>query len=55
MPKTVEIPTIYDGEPSHYRPVVDTARVGQALLVPARLDGLPGAIAGRPGAIEIEA
>jgi dolichol-phosphate mannosyltransferase len=35
---SVEIPTIYDGEPSHYRPVVDTARVGRALLVPARLD-----------------
>jgi membrane-associated phospholipid phosphatase/MFS family permease len=28
---SVEIPTIYDGEPSHYRPVVDTARVGRAL------------------------
>jgi membrane-associated phospholipid phosphatase/MFS family permease len=28
---SVEIPTIYDGEPSHYRPVVDTIRVGRAL------------------------
>ena len=27
----VEIPTIYDGEPSHYRPLVDTVRVGRAL------------------------
>ena len=33
---TVEIPTIYDGEPSHYRAVVDTARVGRALLLPRR-------------------
>jgi membrane-associated phospholipid phosphatase len=33
--ESVEIPTIYDGEPSHYRPVVDTARVARALLVPA--------------------
>jgi membrane-associated phospholipid phosphatase/MFS family permease len=28
---SVEVPTIYDGEPSHYRPVVDTVRVGRAL------------------------
>ena len=28
---SVEIPTIYDGEPSHYRPVRDTLRVGRAL------------------------
>jgi len=34
---SVGIPTIYDGEPSHYRPVVDTARVGRALIAPARL------------------
>jgi dolichol-phosphate mannosyltransferase len=33
---TVEIPTIYDGEPSHYRAVADTARVGRALLLPQR-------------------
>jgi dolichol-phosphate mannosyltransferase len=33
--ESVEIPTVYDGEPSHYRPVVDTARVARALLVPA--------------------
>ena len=33
---TVEIPTIYDGEPSHYRAVADTARVGRALLLPRR-------------------
>jgi dolichol-phosphate mannosyltransferase len=35
--ESVEIPTIYDGEPSHYRPVVDTVRVGRALIAPARL------------------
>ena len=28
---SVEIPTIYDGEPSHYRPFLDTVRVGRAL------------------------
>ena len=28
---SVEIPTIYDGEPSHYRPVADTLRVARAL------------------------
>ena len=33
---SVAIPTIYDGEPSHYRPVVDTVRVGRALLAPSR-------------------
>jgi membrane-associated phospholipid phosphatase/MFS family permease len=32
---SVEIPTVYDGEPSHYRPVADTARVARALLGPA--------------------
>jgi membrane-associated phospholipid phosphatase len=32
---SVEIPTIYDGEPSHFRPVVDTRRVARALLAPA--------------------
>jgi dolichol-phosphate mannosyltransferase len=34
--ESVEIPTVYDGEPSHYRTVVDTARVGRALIAPAR-------------------
>jgi membrane-associated phospholipid phosphatase len=33
---SVEIPTIYDGEPSHYRPLADTLRVGRALIAPAR-------------------
>ena len=33
---SVEIPTIYDGEPSHFRPVADTIAVGRALLVAAR-------------------
>ena len=32
--ESVEIPTIYDGEPSHYRPVIDTARVARALIGP---------------------
>jgi len=34
--ESVEIPTLYDGEPSHYRPVIDTARVARALIAPAR-------------------
>jgi membrane-associated phospholipid phosphatase/MFS family permease len=34
--ESVEIPTVYDGEPSHYRPIVDTARVARALMAPAR-------------------
>jgi dolichol-phosphate mannosyltransferase len=33
---SVEIPTIYDGEPSHYRPVRDTLRVGRALAAAPR-------------------
>jgi dolichol-phosphate mannosyltransferase len=28
---SVEVPTIYDGEPSHFRPLVDTLSVGRAL------------------------
>ena len=32
---SVEIPTIYDGEPSHFRPVADTLAVGRALLAPS--------------------
>jgi membrane-associated phospholipid phosphatase len=28
---SVEIPTIYDGEPSHFRPIADTLRVARAL------------------------
>ena len=32
---SVEIPTIYAGEPSHFRPLVDTARVSRALVAPA--------------------
>jgi membrane-associated phospholipid phosphatase len=31
---SVEIPTIYDGEPSHFHPLVDTLRVARALLGP---------------------
>ena len=33
---SVEIPTIYDGEPSHFRPVRDTTRVARALVGPRR-------------------
>ena len=32
---SVEIPTIYDGEPSHFRPLADSVLVGRALLAPA--------------------
>ena len=34
--ESVEIPTLYDGEPSHFHPVLDTARVARALIAPAR-------------------
>jgi membrane-associated phospholipid phosphatase/MFS family permease len=37
---SVEIPTIYDGEPSGFRPVADTARVARALV--AAPAGSPG-------------
>jgi membrane-associated phospholipid phosphatase len=49
---SVEIPTIYDGEPSHFRPVGDTIAVGRALVAsPASSDGATddagwGAVAG---------
>jgi membrane-associated phospholipid phosphatase/MFS family permease len=33
--RSVEIPTIYDGEPSHFRPLADTVRVGRALMAPS--------------------
>jgi membrane-associated phospholipid phosphatase len=32
---SVDIPTIYDGEPSHFRPLADTLAVARALLGPA--------------------
>ena len=32
--ESVEIPTLYEGEPSHFRPLVDTRRVARALLAP---------------------
>jgi membrane-associated phospholipid phosphatase/MFS family permease len=35
---SVEIPTIYDGEPSHFRPIRDTVRVGRALAGGAAAD-----------------
>ena len=38
---SVEIPTIYDGEPSHFRPVADTAAVARALLAPLPTAGDP--------------
>jgi membrane-associated phospholipid phosphatase len=34
--ESVEIPTVYDGEPSHFRPVADTVRVARALIAPPR-------------------
>jgi membrane-associated phospholipid phosphatase len=34
----VEIPTVYDGEPSHFRPLRDTVSVARALLGPASTD-----------------
>ena len=37
----VDIPTIYEGEPSHYRPLADTRRVARALIAPARTAGAP--------------
>jgi dolichol-phosphate mannosyltransferase len=43
--ESVEIPTVYNGEPSHYRPVADTARIARALLAPAR--GTASASGGR--------
>ena len=36
---SVEIPTIYDGEPSHFRPISDTLRVGRALAGRSTDDG----------------
>jgi membrane-associated phospholipid phosphatase/MFS family permease len=39
----VEIPTVYDGEPSHFRPVRDTVSVGRALLGPLSTDPAPPA------------
>jgi membrane-associated phospholipid phosphatase/MFS family permease len=39
----VEIPTVYDGEPSHFRPVRDTLRVGRALTVRPRVETPGGA------------
>ena len=35
---SVEIPTIYEGEPSHFRPVADTLAVAGALFAPAPRD-----------------
>jgi membrane-associated phospholipid phosphatase len=46
---SVEIPTIYDGEPSHFRPVADTLKVGRALTAspagPARAGTAADALA----------
>ncbi len=43
---SVEIPTIYDGEPSHFHPLFDTVRVGRALLAPASLETAPAGSVG---------
>jgi membrane-associated phospholipid phosphatase/MFS family permease len=37
----VEIPTIYDGEPSGFRPLADTLAVGRALVAPPRAAAEP--------------
>ena len=42
---SVEIPTIYDGEPSHFRPVADTAAVARALFAPPRKEPPPAPVA----------
>ena len=40
---SVDIPTIYEGEPSHYRPFADSARVARALIAsPGGTDASPG-------------
>jgi membrane-associated phospholipid phosphatase len=44
----VEIPTVYDGEPSHFRPVRDTVSVGRALLGPLSTDPAPPAPVAAP-------
>jgi dolichol-phosphate mannosyltransferase len=31
---SVDVPTVYNGEPSHYRPLTDTMRVARALTLP---------------------
>jgi membrane-associated phospholipid phosphatase len=38
---SVEIPTIYEGEPSHYRPFADTRRVGRALIAAPQAEDRP--------------
>jgi membrane-associated phospholipid phosphatase/MFS family permease len=46
---SVEIPTIYDGEPSHYRTVADTLRVGRALAARPALQAATSAATGARG------
>lgn len=41
----VEIPTVYEGEPSHFHALADTARVARALLFPGVAAGLGSASA----------
>jgi membrane-associated phospholipid phosphatase/MFS family permease len=49
---SVEIPTIYDGEPSHFRPVADTVAVGRALFAsPRAANEATGAPSGRLGVL----
>jgi membrane-associated phospholipid phosphatase/MFS family permease len=42
---SVQIPTIYDGEPSHFRPLADTFAVARALLAPPPAEHLSGGFA----------
>ena len=49
---SVEIPTIYDGEPSHFRPVADTVAVARALLGAPRAHDRPDP-APRPLAVPV--
>ena len=42
---SVQIPTIYDGEPSHFRPLADTFAAARALLAPPPSERLSGGFA----------
>jgi membrane-associated phospholipid phosphatase/MFS family permease len=47
----VEIPTIYDGEPSHFRPLVDTVAVARALVAGPAAEGEPSVTQGARPAV----
>jgi len=52
---SVDIPTIYDGEASHFRPVADTVAVARALVAPARRGDAAGvALDPRAAAVRAE-